>query len=75
MTSATVRYDVANDIARIVLDRPPVNALDLDMVKSVVEALETAGKDDAVRAVVLSSAVPNRFCAGLDLKILLGKSE
>ena len=75
MTSASVRYDVANGIARIILDRPPVNALDLDMVRSVVAALETAAKDDAVRAVVLTSAVPNRFCAGLDLKVLLGKSD
>lgn len=42
MTSATVRYDVANDITRIILDRPPVNALDLDMVRSVVAALQMA---------------------------------
>jgi enoyl-CoA hydratase/carnithine racemase len=75
MTDPSVRYDVSNNIARIILDRPPVNALDLDMIRSVVVALETAAKDDAVRAVVLTSAVPNRFCAGLDLKILLGKSE
>jgi enoyl-CoA hydratase len=75
MNSASVRYDVANGIARIVLDRPPVNALDLDMIRRVVAALETAAKDDAVRAVLLTSAVPKRFCAGLDLKILLGKSD
>jgi enoyl-CoA hydratase/carnithine racemase len=75
MTDSTVRYDVANGIARIILDRPPVNALDLDMITSVVAALEAAATDDAVRAVVLTSAVPNRFCAGLDLRILLGKSE
>lgn len=75
MTDATVRYEVANGIARITLDRPPVNALDLDMIKSVVAALDTAAKDHAARAVVLASAVPNRFCAGLDLKILLGKSD
>ncbi len=75
MTDATVRYDVSNGIARIRLDRPPVNALDLDMIRSVVAALERAAKDDGVRAAVLSSVVPNRFCAGLDLKILLGKSD
>lgn len=74
MSHATVRYDVANGIARVILDRPPVNALDLGMIRGVVAGLETAAKDDAVRAVVLSSAVPDRFCAGLDLKILLGKS-
>jgi enoyl-CoA hydratase/carnithine racemase len=75
MSHSTVRYDVSNGIARIILDRPPVNALDLDMIRSVVAALEAAAKDDTVRAAVLMSAVPNRFCAGLDLKILLGKSE
>ena len=75
MTDATVRYDVSNGIARIVLNRPPVNALDLDTIRGVVAALERAAKDDAVRAVVLASAVPRRFCAGLDLKILLGKSD
>src|ERR1700682_5157734 len=75
MTDETVRYDVANGIARITLNRPPVNALDLDMVKGVVAALENAAKDEDARAVVLTSAVPDRFCAGLDLKILLGKSE
>jgi enoyl-CoA hydratase/carnithine racemase len=75
MTDATVRYEVANGIARIVLNRPPVNALGLDMIRSIVAALERAAKDEVARAVVLSSAVPNRFCAGLDLKILLGKSE
>jgi enoyl-CoA hydratase len=75
MSDATVRYEVADGIARIALNRPPVNALDLAMIKSVVAALEAAGRDDAVRAVVLTSAVPKRFCAGLDLKILLGKSD
>jgi enoyl-CoA hydratase/carnithine racemase len=75
MADATVRYETGNGIARIILDRPPVNALDLDMIKRVVAALETAARDDAVRAVVLASALPNRFCAGLDLKILIGKSD
>jgi len=75
VNDSTVRYEASSGIARIILDRPPVNALDLDMIRRIVAALETAAKDDAVRAVVLTSAVPNRFCAGLDLKILLGRSE
>lgn len=75
MTDETVRYDVANGIASITLNRPPVNALDLDMIRAIVTALETAAKDEDARAVVLASAVADRFCAGLDLKILLGKSE
>ena len=75
MSDTTVGYDVADGLARIVLNRPPVNALDLDMIRSIVAALERAGKDDDVRAVVLTSAIAGRFCAGLDLGILVGKSE
>lgn len=69
-----VRYEVANRIARITLARPPVNALTLAMIEAVIGALRRAAADDAVRAVVLTSAVPKAFCAGLDLKALHGKA-
>ena len=75
MSAATVGYEVSDGLARIVLNRPPVNALDLDMIQRVVAALENAGKDERVRAVLLTSAIEKRFCAGLDLGILIGKSE
>ena len=71
--SATVRYEVAGKVARIVLDRPPVNALSLELIRSVVAAIDRAAEDREARAVVISSAVAKRFSAGLDLDILLGK--
>jgi enoyl-CoA hydratase/carnithine racemase len=73
--SDAVRYAVDRRIAHIVLDRPPVNALSLDMIGAVIAALRQAAADDAVRAVVLSSASARHFCAGLDLAVLLGKSR
>jgi enoyl-CoA hydratase len=54
--------------------RPPVNALDLAMVRSVIAALKRAAADDDVRAVVIASAVAKRFCAGLDIVDLAGRS-
>jgi len=75
MTDNMVLYEVSNGVARIILNRPAVNALNLEMVKDVVAAFETAGKDEGIRAVVLTSAVSKAFSAGLDLNILLGKSE
>ena len=75
MTDKTVLYEVSNGIARITLNRPAVNALNLEMIKDVVAALETAGKDEGIRAVVLTSAISKAFSAGLDLHLLLGKSE
>jgi enoyl-CoA hydratase/carnithine racemase len=74
MSQASVRYEVSDGIARIVLDRPPVNALTLEMVRAVVAALRRAAADAQTRAVVLASAIARRFCAGLDLDMLLGKS-
>jgi enoyl-CoA hydratase/carnithine racemase len=74
MAASGVSYGVVNGIARITLDRPPVNALSLNMIHAVVEALRRAATDDGARAVVMTSALPQRFCAGLDLKMLLDKT-
>lgn len=70
---AIVHYEVSEKVARIVLARPPVNALSLEMIRGVVAALNRAANDREARVVVLSSAVAKRFSAGLDLEILLGK--
>src|ERR1700684_2831827 len=70
-----VRYAVAERVAHIVLDRPPVNALSLDMIRAVIAALRKAAVDDEARAIVLSSAVARHFCAGLDLALLVWKSR
>jgi enoyl-CoA hydratase/carnithine racemase len=64
----TVRYRVVDRVAEILMDHAPVNALTVPMLDALLEAFSRAADDDAVRAVVLGSAVPGRFCAGLDLK-------
>ncbi len=73
-TDADLRYDVSDRIAEISLARPPVNALSLSLLEQLIAAFRRAAADDNVRAVVLTSAVPRRFSAGLDLDMLLGKS-
>ena len=70
-----VSYTVTDRVVRITLNRPPVNALSLDTVRAIVSALRRAAADREAHAVVLISAVPRRFCAGLDLGLLLGKSS
>ena len=69
---AGVDYRVRDAVAEITLDQPPANALTEPMVGAILDALARAGGDDGVRAVVLASAVPRRFCAGLDLDLLDG---
>ena len=75
MSDPGVSYTVTDRIARITLNRPPVNALSLDTVRAIVSAFRRAAADREARAVVLTSAVLRRFCAGLDLAVLLGKSS
>ena len=54
-----VRYAVAKRVAHIVLDRPPVNALSLDMIRAVIAALRQAAADDAKPLAL----VPGRYLA------------
>ncbi len=70
-----VRYAVADAIAEITLDRAPVNALSLALLDEILAAYKRAAADDGVRAVVLASAIPKYFCAGLDLDILMGTAR
>ena len=65
-------YSVHGRVAEIVLNRPPVNALNMLVIEELIAALRQAGDDDEVRAIVVSSAFDNVFCAGLDLDIVRG---
>ncbi|VIO76482.1 2,3-dehydroadipyl-CoA hydratase [Bradyrhizobium ivorense] len=67
-----VRYSIADQIAEIVLDRAPVNALSIPLIDALLAALAKARDDAAVRAVIIHSA-HKVFCAGLDLDIIRGK--
>ena len=56
--------------ARLVLtiDRPERrNALNADVIRALQEALDQVKSDDSIRAVVLTSAGDEAFCAGADL--------
>ena len=63
----TITYAVEQRIATLTLDRPEArNGYTLTMADELREALDTADRDDAVRAVVLTGA-GNDFCVGADL--------
>lgn len=63
----------ANGLLRLTLDRPQAaNALDSALHGALVAALERAGQDPAVRAVLLGAAGGRVFSAGADLREDLG---
>lgn len=66
-----IDYTLRDQVAEIRFDNPPVNAIDEAFMAALLAALERARTDTASRAVILSSAIPGRFCAGLDLPAFL----
>lgn len=66
-----LQYDIVDSIAEISLRRAPVNALNLAMIREIVDAFQQAASDERVRAVIVTSGLARRFCAGLDLDLLL----
>jgi enoyl-CoA hydratase/carnithine racemase len=62
-----IRYDVADRVLTITLDRPDrLNAFTPTMGRELIEAFDRADADDDVRAVIVTGA-GRGFCAGADL--------
>ena len=66
-----VDYRVIENVAEITMNRAPVNAIDHQLTREVIDAYHRARKDDTARAVILTSALPTVFSAGVDLKLAL----
>jgi len=56
-----------SEIAVVKLARKPVNSMNGELLKQFNETLSNLEKDSSVRAVILTSAFPRMFSAGLDL--------
>ena len=64
--ATTVRCEIRAGIARITLDRPPLNVLDIAMLESLTTALATARAEPGVKGVLLTGT-GKAFCAGVDV--------
>jgi len=74
MDANTILYDVSDGVATITLNRPQqLNALLPEMTDRLVELVEQADADDAVRVIVLTGS-GRAFSAGADLK-LMGRGD
>jgi enoyl-CoA hydratase len=74
--SHEVRSSLKAGILTLTIDRPEQrNALNRAVVTRLVDAIEHAAGDPAVRVVILTGAGDRVFCAGADLKSALAESE
>lgn len=64
---------IENSIANICLKRSPINAFSIDFLNEILAALKEVNEKKKVLAIMISSSIPNIFCAGLDLDILIDK--
>jgi len=70
-TQNEVLAEVRNHIGHLTLNRPAgLNALTLDMVRSLHQQLDAWAHDPQVHAVVLRGAGEKAFCAGGDIRTL-----
>lgn len=66
-----VRLETANGIGTIRLQRPPMNALNIQVQEELREAAHQASVDDSVRAVIVYGG-EKVFAAGADIKEMAG---
>jgi enoyl-CoA hydratase len=70
MSAALHLESVADGVRQVILDKPPVNALSLDLMDEIEATAVTLEADAATRVVVVRSAVPGMFMAGADLAMV-----
>ena len=68
MQAEFVKVEVADHLATVTLDRPPVNAMNRSLLSEIHDTFRTVAEDWDVRTVILASASERVFCAGADLK-------
>src|SRR4029077_1408509 len=67
MSSVSITVRIQDGIARITLNRPPLNVLDIELLRRLNDALRECDAT-SIRAVVLSSALPRAFSAGVEVR-------
>lgn len=72
MASALVSVAVADRVAILSMERPPVNAMGLALLDEFGEGFERAAADPAVRVLIVTSQLPGMFSGGADIRELEG---
>jgi len=67
---AHVECSLEDGVGWIRMNRPPVNAIDLDFLVELTQAIQAARNDPEVKVAMLASLQRGYFSAGLDLKEL-----
>lgn len=58
---------LANKVAIVYLDNPPLNILTLEMTQRLISLFSEIEEDDQIRVVIITGAGEKAFCAGADI--------
>jgi len=68
LTFRNILYESTDGLARISINRPPLNILNVETLLELTMALERARNDASVAVVVITGVGDRTFCAGVDIK-------
>jgi E-phenylitaconyl-CoA hydratase len=72
----TVRFEQADSIATITVDRPDkLNAMDAETYDEITQAFRTIERDPGIRVGIVTGAGDRAFSAGADLKTMHGSDD
>ena len=68
MDYETIDLQHDGGVSRVILNRPPMNPVSLELAEELVHVLEALAKRDETRCIVITGSGTKAFCAGADLK-------
>jgi cyclohexa-1,5-dienecarbonyl-CoA hydratase len=61
-------YKKDDGVAKITVNRPPLNVLNVETLREISKVLEDVGKDDGIKVLVIAGAGEKAFSAGVEVK-------
>ncbi|TXE06876.1 enoyl-CoA hydratase/isomerase family protein [Gelidibacter salicanalis] len=75
MTQPYVKQTIENEVAYIEFFHPAHNSLPGDLLAELADTITAAGKNDAIKVLVLKSGGERTFCAGASFKELININD
>ena len=72
MEYKNITLDKNNGIARLIVNRPPVNVINFETLSEINHALAELARDESTKVVLIRGAGDRAFCAGIEVKDHVG---
>ncbi|MFC2050456.1 enoyl-CoA hydratase/isomerase family protein [Chloroflexota bacterium] len=73
MEFQNITLEKKDGIAKLTINRPPVNVVNYETLMEINAALEALGKDEETKVLLIRGSGSRAFCAGIEIKDHLGE--